>query len=237
MMSIGIMYAVMIFTLTEPPMVCLSFIATLRHAMQTCFANLGLKTLFSSSGFWAILALTLPLPYAWAQAPLPTHTEPGAAIIRGIANYTRWPTGNPVQPFGTPHPLHICLMGHDATTHALEQTINDPSIRTHTLPGLDATPAYISANIRAMGCHMLYQALPSSESTAATLPYTSGVLREIAGSSVLTLGRYPDFCSVGGMFCLHSDSSGFVANISAISRSPLRINPQVLQLGKKPKGQ
>lgn len=197
--------------------------------------DLAPKALLNYSAIVACIMLAQPL--AVAQHLLPPIREPGAAIIWGIAGYTRWPTGDAAQPFGTPRPLHICLMGEDASTRALRDWAHEPTVRTHHLPTAGASPAAIAAQTRQLGCQLFYQSVPANHSKAAALSLGGGALRELASAGVLTIGRNSEFCSVGGMFCLNPDSSGFVANISAISRSPLRINPQVLQLGKKPKGQ
>jgi hypothetical protein len=55
---------------------------------------------------------------------------------------------------------------------------------------------------------------------------------------VLLLGEGADFCSDGGMFCLEpgAGASRFGANLDAIARSGLRVNPLVLRIarGAKP---
>ncbi len=59
-------------------------------------------------------------------------------------------------------------------------------------------------------------------------------LRGLAGRPVLSIGQGSEFCSDGGMFCLTPDPAGlrFEVNLDAVSRSGLRVHPQVLRLAR-----
>jgi len=62
------------------------------------------------------------------------------------------------------------------------------------------------------------------------------LLSAISGQPVLSIGEHQEFCSLGGMFCLDlNDPKGvtFSTNLDAISRSKVRINPQVLRLAER----
>lgn len=64
-------------------------------------------------------------------------------------------------------------------------------------------------------------------------------LRSLAGRPVLSIGQGSEFCSDGGLFCLTPDRAGlrFEVNLDAVSRSGLRVHPQVLRLARpRPQG-
>lgn len=59
-------------------------------------------------------------------------------------------------------------------------------------------------------------------------------LRMLAGRPVLSIGPGSEFCSDGGLFCLSPGPAGlrFEVNLDAVSRSGLRVHPQVLRLAR-----
>lgn len=59
-------------------------------------------------------------------------------------------------------------------------------------------------------------------------------LHGLAGRPVLSIGRGAEFCSDGGLFCLAPGAGGlrFEVNLDAVSRSGLRVHPQVLRLAR-----
>jgi hypothetical protein len=65
---------------------------------------------------------------------------------------------------------------------------------------------------------------------------TRELLRHVAGHPVLMLGEGAAFCSDGGMFCLEPAAAAeqvrFNANLDAIARSGLRVNPLVLRIAR-----
>lgn len=135
-----------------------------------------------------------------------------AAIVWGIIGYTRWP-----QP---PQPLRLCLVGDSEHGSALHGA--DDGRR----PEYGVSVHEAVTEVEAAGqCDVLYVGKLSPEQLTALI----GML---TGRPVLTIGEERDFCSFGGMFCL-DDRPGrrsFAANLDAISRSGLRVNPQVLRL-------
>ena len=66
-------------------------------------------------------------------------------------------------------------------------------------------------------------------------PVMRALLTTFVNRPVLTIGHGEDFCSFGGMFCLQSTEAGerIQANLDSISRSGLRINPQLLRLTQR----
>lgn len=135
-----------------------------------------------------------------------------AAIVWGIIGYTRWPE--------PPRPLRLCLIGdseHGGTLHAADDGRR---------PEYDVGVHEMASEEEAAGqCDVLYVGkLPPEQLTT--------LVKMLTGRPVLTIGEEHDFCSFGGMFCLDGrpDRKNFAANLDAISRSGLRVNPQVLRL-------
>jgi len=143
-----------------------------------------------------------------------------AAIVWGIVSYTRWPA--------QPEVLRACLAGHSAHADTLRRSADwlGPERRSlvrQLAPG--ENPAEV--------CDLVY----AGELAPAARTH---LLNQLAGTPVLTIGEGAGFCSAGGMFCLEQDGSTagarFSANLDAISRSSLRINPQVLRLSRQLRG-
>jgi len=143
------------------------------------------------------------------------------ATVWGIISYTRWPA--------PPEVLRVCLAGHSAHADTIRRAADwiGPERRSliHTLEAGENPAA---------SCDLLYAA---ADLPPATL---SQLLGQLAGAPVLTIGEGAGFCSAGGMFCLEQDGAAagvrFAANLDAISRSTLRINPQVLRLSRQLRG-
>ncbi len=140
-----------------------------------------------------------------------------AYIVRGIVQYTRW------QP--VPVPIRLCVSDplDPATEIAFARAIHE--IR-------DGTPAIALSNRRlspgstadAFDCHVVLV------NSAAPVQWR-GLLLGLLDRPVLTIGFDEEFCSLGGMFCLDAASGLLIrANLDSISRSGMRINPQLLRL-------
>ena len=137
------------------------------------------------------------------------------SIIRGIINYTRWPT--------PPHPLHICIVEENA----------NPETEIELVQRLSrALPSGWPANIRLIqnvrepltDCHIIYI-------NSLTAEARQQLIKDVTEKPILTIAQETDACSAGIMFCLiGGEKIRFMANLDAIARSPLRINPQVLRL-------
>ena len=63
------------------------------------------------------------------------------------------------------------------------------------------------------------------------------IFANILGRPVLTVCERSPVCSVGGMICLDIEAdlrTQFEINLDSVARSTIRINPQVLRLGRRP---
>lgn len=137
-----------------------------------------------------------------------------AGVVAGIVSYTRWP--------GDAAAIRLCTLGHS------------PSI-DELLHAADIGSPQRSVTVRAVasvtqvreGCQAVY---------VSGLGVAAGrdLLQLLAGQPVLLLGEGLEFCSDGGMFCLEpgAKSVRFNANLDAIARSGLRVNPLVLRIAR-----
>jgi hypothetical protein len=156
-----------------------------------------------------------------ATAPLLRDPRQLAAVVGGIISYSRWP-----QPS---NPVRLCVLGHSGLVEQVQAFTPAPGQR-----GVVALAVKADANF-ARDCDAVYVTPIPPENARA-------LLRQVTGLAVLTVGEGAEFCSDGGMFCLdngvalpNSARPRFSANLDAISRSGLRVNPQVLLLARVPK--
>jgi hypothetical protein len=135
-------------------------------------------------------------------------------FVSGILGYARWPTLT-----GT---YRFCMAGgvrhlRDAQS-SLTETKNPVSVRQLAVDEADWT-----AN-----CDVLYVG-PAAPGQRGRL------LAEAVGKPVLTISEGDNECVESSMFCLTLEGNevGLIANLDAISRSGIRINPKVLQLVRR----
>jgi hypothetical protein len=178
------------------------------------------------------LALTASLLTCFAR-PCPAQGEPRGAVspdelvgvLAGIVHYTRWPE--------TPALLHVCVDMRDelasgAGAHRLADALATLGPAPVSIEGrhLDAGAASM------LDCQALYVG------NAPPVAWQR-LLKELVNRPVLTIGYSEEFCSWGGQFCLERTDPGAAtelrirANLDAISRSGLRVNPQLLRLTQR----
>lgn len=139
-----------------------------------------------------------------------------ADTVRGILSYARWPT--------EPNPLRLCVTGR--SVHAdtlLAHGLSPLGTRAVTVSRMPADTE-VSAQ-----CDALY--VGHLEETG-----WRHLFAQIAGRPVLTLCERSPACATGGMFCLDVDdvaSIPFEVNLDSVARSGVRVNPQVLRLGRR----
>ncbi len=128
--------------------------------------------------------------------------------VWGIVRYTRWPY--PLQS------LDFCFTGETSLRHAIVET------------SYTAAPEYntvfkdLSFGEDPSACEVIYAGRLSPEQATS-------LIKKLADKPILLVGEGRDFCTTGGMFCIEEEYR-FAANLDAISRSSLRVNPQVLRL-------
>lgn len=147
-----------------------------------------------------------------AQSALAT-----GAILQAIVSYTRWPQ--------RPASLGLCISRSASDAQEIARQVQP----LHDGRQLDVH--LIEANQTALPaqCQAVY--LEGWQPETLRL-----LLRSLAQQPVLTLGRGPEFCSDGGMFCLEAQDgrTRFEVNLDAVARSGLRVHPQVLRLAQPP---
>jgi hypothetical protein len=136
-----------------------------------------------------------------------------ARIVTGIISFTRWPADPPV--------IRLCVA--TPAVYADNITARTP-----------ANPARQIVNGRyplgdmhlETDCDVIY--VEQGNEAAQRL------FQHLAGHPVLSIGGDDDACTMGSLFCLtHARGVlSFAANLDAIARSGLRVNPKVLLLAR-----
>lgn len=176
------------------------------RAVSCCLALLG--------------AMACPTPCLAQAAPAVSPPGPAgvAPVVAGILGYTRWPSEGAT--------LRLCTIGRGAGVDELRGPVELGTPQRRVTVSALASPGQ---------AHTVCDALYVAGADAALARET---LRQLAGQPVLLLGEGAEFCSDGGMFCLEPGASParFGANLDAIARSGLRVNPLVLRIarGAKP---
>lgn len=137
--------------------------------------------------------------------------------LRGTLGYTRWPleTG----------PLRLCLIGRSAHgERLLKEGIPDLEQRSIVVQKV-ANP---SDDIVAQ-CDALYIGVLDDVTWRR-------IFTKILGHPILTVSERVSDCKGGSMVCLDIDENlnvQFEVNLDSVARSRVRINPQVLKLGRR----
>jgi hypothetical protein len=166
-------------------------------------------------GLVAVCALP-GLSSAWAQTVAPPSAPPSTVVdvVAGIVSYTRWP--------GDSSAIRLCTLGQGSSIDELLRAVDIGSAQRAV-----AVRAIASAAQARNYCQAVYV---SGIGAAAG----RDLLQLLAGQPELLLGEGLEFCSDGGMFCLEPGARmvRFNANLDAIARSGLRVNPLVLRIAR-----
>jgi hypothetical protein len=138
-----------------------------------------------------------------------------STIVAGIVGYTRWPSDVSA--------IRLCILGEGPGVDELLGA----AARLGSAQRPVSVQALAAADAASPPCDAVYVGAPAGGSGREAL-------KRLAGRPVLLLGEGADFCSDGGMFCLvpGAGTVSFNANLDAIARSGLRINPQVLRIAR-----
>jgi hypothetical protein len=158
-------------------------------------------------------------PVAAAEALSAKEHQVKAAFIYNFAKFVEWPAGSFES---TNSPLVIGVVGKSPISAALEATVKDRKIngRAIIVKGVETLAV-------ARETHLL--CFPASEDNRM-----NGLLPELAGSSVLTIGESGAFASTGGMinFIMEGDKFRFDINMSAAEKAGLKVSAQLQKLAK-----
>jgi len=168
---------------------------------------------------WPTAATSVEAPAAPAAAAASAPARgPIVSVVAGIVGYTRWP--------GDATSVRLCTLGQgagvDELLHAAELGSAQRSVTVRTVA---------VAHEAWKACDAIYVGSLGSDTSR-------DLFHELVGRPVLLLGEGAGFCSDGGMFCLEPRASAvrFQANLDAIARSGLRVNPMVLRIARPSAG-
>jgi hypothetical protein len=182
-----------------------------------------ISLLIALFGCWAS-AYAVPTP---AKTILITKDDEIKKTVLGIMSYTRW-----VPP---PTPVNFCIV---AAKHASELEHIDSLTSS---PGINAAPSNpINSENRIVISHLDYDA--AKLGAQCDVIYFGNVSpadqqKVIAARQnrpILTISEDSD-CEIGSSFCLQTTTSPitFLVNLDSLTRSGVRVDPNVLLLGKK----
>ncbi|ANN79329.1 YfiR family protein [Bordetella flabilis] len=169
--------------------------------------------------FWLpalfVLGNAIAAPALSAETGAQSRADAVGQVVMGILSYARWPQ--------QPDVIRLCVVGDPAYANAL----------------LDGTASPVGLPVR------IGVALPDSSRLAEDCDavYLGGlnearrqkVLQHIVGRPVLSIVEDDAECAVGAMFCLDvgPERVRFQVNLDSVTRSGVRINPNVLQLSRR----
>lgn len=167
---------------------------------------------------WYRLALVLMLSISCGHAIGGTLSETDKSvrsIVSGIVSYTRWPTLS--------GPPTLCVFASSRYVEALSG--EGPT-------ALPYTPVVIHNDQEALsaGCNALYF---GSESPTTQLELS----KAFNSRPLLLIAEQNPQCLTGSAFCLIIDNARvrFSVNLDVLSRSGVRVNPDVLMLARNKK--
>jgi hypothetical protein len=169
----------------------------------------GLHTLLTR--LWAPLLLALMMAGP-AAAALPTPQE----YISGFLLYVRWPDEASISVW------QICV--------AAPASVNDAQYANRVVRERKFTIRHVAPGDALATCQVLD--LTATDATAA--PAFLKAAQPQRG--LLTVGNGKDFCSAGGLICLHlhEPRGGFEVNLSAVKNAGFIINAKLLMMARQP---
>jgi hypothetical protein len=160
---------------------------------------------------WVPLLLALTAP-GLAAAALPTPQE----YISGFLLYVRWPNEAAIGVW------QICVA---APASASDAQYADLVVRERKFAVRHVTPSDALAS-----CQVLDLTGVDAAATSALLKAAQPL------HGLLTVGDGKDFCSAGGLICLHlhEPRGGFEVNLSAVKNAGFIINAKLLMMARQP---
>jgi hypothetical protein len=149
---------------------------------------------------------------ASAQDPRSDNAGAGGYLL-GFIQYVRWPAEESIAAW------QVCRPG----------TANKAAPEAErTARGKPVAVRPIAAGDSLAGCQILdLTDLPAASAQA--------LLAQARKQPILTVGEDAAFCTAGGVVCLRPQhaAGGFEINLSAVQEAGLRVNAQLLNLGRK----
>lgn len=164
----------------------------------------------------ALCALWLAVGAARAQEIVTDDKSQAAAkTVLGILGYTRWPSA--------PQTVRLCVVGPTEYADELLKGGVLPGERRVQVRRMRLDDAGLLSQCDGVYAGMLDDAAWRQLRT------------RLESQPLLSISERQELCLIGCMFCLDVRSSGvaFETNLDSVARSGVRVNPRVLQLGRK----
>ena len=185
----------------------------LRTSISGAVRRILVRNSYLISLFRLTLVLMLFLMVGPATAGALTETDKSVrSIVSGIVSYTRWPSIS-----GAPK---LCIFATSRYLQALS-TVDEQSLLPY-IPVVVHTPQ----DALAASCDGIYF---GTESPARQVELINQYHR-----ALLLISEHNPECIIGSAFCLITDEQRirFSVNLDALSRSGVRVNPDVLMLAR-----
>lgn len=141
-----------------------------------------------------------------------------AQVVKGIISYVRWPDAR--------DETRLCVV---APTQYADGLLRNEDGTTQRSLKLTVVRVLVSDLISgsAPDCASVYIG-------KLDLVDENALLQKLIGRPILTISEEAAECNNGSLFCLRisDERVGFEVNLDSVARSGLRVNPQVLKLGK-----
>ena len=140
------------------------------------------------------------------------------AFLYNFTKFVEWPAGS-YRDAGAP--LVICIVGHDPFSLDLEQ-----ELQTRTAGGRSVEVRTLKPSDPLSGCHVVF--VPVTEKDQ------DRIVRDLNGSSTLTVGETEGFAARGGVINLTVEENKvhFEINEVAADRAGLKISSKLLSIAK-----
>ena len=187
----------------------------------------------SSRLLWAVAGVVILAQLLWiptlparAQQPEPVVSLPSEYTVKAVflysfGRYTKWPE-NTFR--SASDPFVIGIVGQDSFGGALDDVASKKTIRERQI----VVRRFASPDEYKQPCHILFvsRSLPQEQQTA--------LIRNTQAAAVLVVGETPGFAENGGgaNFFNDGDRVRFEINLDTARRSRLRMDAQLLNLGK-----
>ncbi len=155
-----------------------------------------------------------------ARAEISREYDLKAVLLFNLTRFVEWPPATFADPES---PLIIGVLGQDPYGHTLDEVVRTERYGTHRI--LVVRYRTVEA---AESCQILF--VCSNEQ--ANLP---GILRDLAGRPILTVGEFDSFATGGGMIRLFQNAQGKIRlriNLAAVRASGLNISGKLLRVAE-----
>ena len=141
------------------------------------------------------------------------------AFLYNFTKSIEWPPGSYRYPDA---PLAICIVGHDPFGPDMEGDLRTRIVRSHPVEVLS-----VKLTDTLSACHMVF--IPATEKNQV-----NQIVRDLKGSSTLTVGESEGFAELGGIINLTVEGNKvhFEVNQLAAQRAGLKISSKLLSLAK-----